>query len=310
MSKVKTIISWAVMSVFFVAGCLFLFGTGVVAVMEDSCIERYPNFDIKQQPDGIRFDGGISTTSMRALLLAIQQRQEAAPEKPVTVWLESGGGDVEAALFAAAMIPTYNVTMAVGKGGFCGSSCVPLFLSSDKRYADPSAAFGLHAVFCAGRLADLECLAERAYGESADRYMTYVKRRDPALYALAERDHAFSNPPYNLVCYTYPNGAENAPVSEESDHRARGSCMGATDRMSYTINHDMMMPPGKDAQQLNRCPVGDGRRWHLFLEWIGQFFGGKNLSVVQRVHYPGLTVRDAVATPAITTQQEKKDVPR
>lgn len=44
----------------------------------------------------------------------------------------------------------------------------------------------------------------------------------------------------------------------------------------------------------------------MFFAYLGQFFGGKNLSVVQRIHYPGLTIREAVATPPLATQQEKK----
>lgn len=248
---------------------------GVSAVMHSECSVTYGSAQITTLPDGttIRFNGDISQQSMMELVGQAQAARAKQPaDKEIKIVLQSGGGDVEAMFFAAASLQNLHVTTVVGANGYCGSSCVPLFLAGEHRIADPTAGFGLHAVYCANSLQDLSCLAERQFDLSAARYKSFIKQRDPALYALALRDDAFKHSPYNLVCYTYPNGPENKPVSEQDDTTARGNCAVAFGIYRQTIAHELIKPHEV------KCPVS----WWTRMTTIFRYLVGTAGNIAQQ----------------------------
>lgn len=240
---------------------LFLVGllsgalSGVLGVMSSQCSGQFRDALIKNRADGIHFDGSITQKSIVELLAMIEQ--STSPE--LTVWLASGGGDVDVALYFALMIAQRPVRMAVGKNAACASACVLLFLAGQKHFVNPTAGFLLHGVYCPGTLANLECLAEKGYVLGADRYQMFMAQRAPSWYKKAAAEQAFDYPPERLLCYTFPHGADADPVNENDDNETRGNCAMA--RVSFTT----MQPEFREHAS---CPIGIPERLVMIWKWF------------------------------------------
>ena len=228
---------------------------GVLEVMSSQCNGQFRDALIKDRADGIHFDGTITQKSIVELLAVIGQSKSPEP----TVWLASGGGDVDVALYFALMVAQRPIRMAVGRNAMCASSCVLLFLAGQKRFADPTAGFLLHGVFCPGTLANLECLAERGYISGADRYQMFMAQRASSWYKKAIMEQAFDYPPERLLCYTFPNGADTDPVNEHESNEARGNC--AMVRVSF-----LAMQP--EFREHASCPIGTWQRVLMIGKWL------------------------------------------
>lgn len=238
---------------------LFGFILGIQGVMWSQSQERYQDALITKRADGIHFDGAVTHESMNKLLNAINTSDTAEP----TVWLESGGGDVDAALYFALMVANRPVRTAVGQNAYCASSCVILFLSGRTRYADPTASLALHAAYCFGTLADLECLAEKTFAPDADSYERFMAQRDPEWYQKAVADKAFDYPPERLFCYNFPRGAENTPYSQNESDKTRANCA-----LARALYFNAAMQP--EYRQHAQSPIGMFQRLAMIGRW---FFG-------------------------------------
>ena len=228
---------------------------GVLGVMSSQCDGQFQDALVKDRADGIHFDGYITQKSIEELLTMINQSKSSKP----TVWLASVGGDVDGALYFALMVAQRPIRMAVGKNAVCASSCILLYLASQEHFADPSASFLLHGVYCSGTLANLECLAERAYVPGADRYQSFMAQRAPSWYKKAVAEQAFDYPPERLLCYTFPHGADADPVNENENNEARGDCAMA--RVSLRA----MQPEFREHPS---CPIGIWQRVLMIGKWL------------------------------------------
>ena len=245
--------------VFFVMISLVFIGyvLGIQSVMFSQCNEQFQDALVIDREDGIHFDGTITQKNVVKLLATINQSSSPEP----TVWLSSGGGDVDAALYFALMTARRPLRMAVGKYGYCASSCVMLFLSGQKQFVDPTASLALHAVFCPGNLASLECLAEKSYLPEAERYRMFMAQRAPRWYKKALTEHAFNYPPERLLCYSFPNGIDAEPVSQNASHEAHGNCaLGLTLILSPRLQPDYRTHAS--------CPIGFWQRMLMIAKWF------------------------------------------
>jgi hypothetical protein len=233
--------------------------------MKSQCDQNFPDGQVTVQKDGIHLDGPITGNTMLHLLDRLDEQRDSTP----TVWLESGGGQVDAALHLALMISHRNVRMAVGHNAYCGSACVILFLAADesRRYAAPTAAFGLHGVYCPNVLAALEFLVEESYTITAENYTRFMRQTAPDWYAKAVSEHAFKNPPDNLACYTFPDGADHPPVSERESNISRGNCQMAVDALGPMVVHAQPPRPPQGCPEFRQGRIG------VLLRYYGSYFG-------------------------------------
>ncbi|MCP1229344.1 hypothetical protein [Acetobacter fabarum] len=242
--------------------------TAVYCVMSSQGQENHKNALIVERADGIHFDGAITHESMHKLLKAIDASEASEP----TVWLESGGGDVDAAFNFALMVANRPLRTAVGQNAFCASACNILFLSGSTRYADPTAALALHGPYCFSALPDLECLAEKSYIFAADDNKRFMAQKNPEWYKKALADKAFSYPPERVFCYNFPNGADKSPVSQNESDKVRANCA-----LASTMFNTMQPEYRQQAQS----PVGAIQR----LAMIGRWLTGRTDETV-RQDYP------------------------
>lgn len=245
-------------------------GLGILATMTSECDSRYQNGSVRTRSDGIHFDGAVSFQSVAELLTQIDALKDGTP----IVWFQSGGGSVDAALYFALMVSDRHIQTRVGKSGFCASSCVPMFLAGAERYADPTAAFGLHAPFCIGNLASLECLAERSYELGRTNYKAYFKAKAPTWFAKTEKDEAFQRTgPDQMLCYTFTDGDLEKPSSQYDHDYSRAACA-----LAPAIAGQMM------AQDIpnQSCPVGFWARVSMFLRYL---VGLAQTSIRDNLHY-------------------------
>ena len=229
---------------------------GIDWVMASQCDDAYQDAKVAVRADGIHFDGTITEASIDRLVDAIQADTTPLP----TVWLESGGGDVGAALYFALMAASHPVRMAVGKDTFCASACVILYLAGTERQADPSAAFGLHAPYCGGTLSQLECLVETSYKEGDTQYRHYMQARDPVWYAIEEHERGLDFPPERTLCFSFLDGAAGRPSSEHSSDASRANCA-----LAQGLAASRIMKP--EYRTHEHCPVGLLDRLKMIKLW-------------------------------------------
>lgn len=96
-------------------------------------------YTVTNHPEAIVFLGKIDTTTMPSLSAAIMQHP-----KLTTLVLDSGGGDVFAAMLMGGTLRAFGVATVVPPNGVCFSACALVYLSGKNRVA--LGAFGVHQI--------------------------------------------------------------------------------------------------------------------------------------------------------------------
>ncbi len=95
------------------------------------------------QATEIQFNDDISRASMSALINKVTASASAG-DRNITVHLNSGGGDLVAALRAAQVLKQYGVNTSASND--CSSACTVLFAAGRIRTASSGSTFMFHAV--------------------------------------------------------------------------------------------------------------------------------------------------------------------
>jgi hypothetical protein len=86
--------------------------------------------------------GGIASDAGTAQTVAAQQR---SPHAFAEVWLNSGGGDVDAGVAMARVLRRHGMTVRLPQNYHCISACTLTFMGGVLRYMEPGATFQVHS---------------------------------------------------------------------------------------------------------------------------------------------------------------------
>jgi ClpP protease-like protein len=124
----------------------------------------------------------IATEITAGVADRIEAALDAAPARWLVLYLDSPGGDFQAARRIAHRIAAAPRSVAIVKDGRrCASSCTVLWAAADERLVGSAARFGFHGVDCGGGLL---CRMRQAALDAKMR--DWISRASPSLVALLD----------------------------------------------------------------------------------------------------------------------------
>jgi hypothetical protein len=159
----------------------------------------------------IRFSNEVTINSMNSLVAKVAKTYEAG-DRNITLELDSGGGNLGAALNASAALKRYGVNTFVRHE--CASSCTVLFAAGKTRSASGGANFMFHAVHVEhidSKLRKQGLTSKSVAQDYSNRWLAAVRDASPTLAArlqarrtlIAGSDTNFSG--HELRKYGYVN---------------------------------------------------------------------------------------------------------
>ena len=134
----------------------------------------------------IRFSDDVTPNSMNSLVAKVAKAYTAG-DRNITIELDSGGGNLGAALFANTQLKKYGVNTLVKND--CASSCTVLFAAGKTRTASGGATFMFHAVTVEHidkKLKKQGLTAKSVAQDYANRWLAAVRAASPSLAARLE----------------------------------------------------------------------------------------------------------------------------